>query len=166
MATLFFLLKNLSNGVYRSISFYITGFILAILLTVNMTVIVGAVSVKQQTEAMRLWLMQQLDGQEGIADLQNSQMIGEALNEQFPLLGCFFNLFDMSGNSLNNLPEVFYETINSETNQIILSKSLWSAGFIVAAVLVALYFTKEDVGGGRKKKRRSTAARYNNIDDF
>lgn len=166
MATLFFLLKNLSNGVYRSISFYITGVILAILLTVNMTIIIGAVSVKNQTESMRLWLTQQMDGVEGFADLQSSQLVGEELNENFPLLECFFNLYDMSGNTMEDLPQAFYETINSEANKIILNKSLWSVGFIIAAVLVALYFTKEDVSKGNRRVRKATTSRYKNIDDF
>lgn len=143
MATLFFLLKGLSNGVYRSVSFYITGVILAILLSINTTVIIGAFSVKNQTESMYLWLKQQLNGMEGFADIENSQLIGEKLNDNFPMLGCFFNLFDMSGYAISELPDVFCEMINSELNSIIINKILWSVGFIVAAMLVALYFAKD-----------------------
>ena len=166
MATLFFLLKNLSNGVYRSVAFYITGVVLAILLTVNFTVIIGAFSVKGQTDAMHLWMTQQLNGIDGYADIENSQAIGERLNDQFPMLGCFFDLYNMSGHTMNQLPDVFYETINSELNSIILSKILWSVGFIIAAVLVALYFTKEDVTTKRKYSGRKKSTNRRNLDDF
>lgn len=166
MVTLFFLLKNLSSGVYRSIPFYITGTVLALLLTINTTVIIGAVKIKGQTESMRIWLTQQLDGMEGIADVHSSQQIGTELNEQFPLLDCFFNLYDMSGNSISSLPQAFYETINREANQIILRKSIWSVGFIIAAILTALYFTKENVNTNSRTKRTHNRSRYKSLDDF
>lgn len=166
MVTLFFLLKNLSSGVYRSIPFYITGTVLALLLTINTTVIIGAVKIKGQTESMRIWLTQQLDGMEGIADVHSSQRIGTELNEQFPLLDCFFNLYDMSGNPTSSLPQVFYETINREANQIILRKSIWSVGFIIAAILTVLYFTEENVNTNSRTKRTHNRSRYKSLDDF
>lgn len=167
MATLFFLLKSLCNGVYRSVSFYITGVILAILLAVNTTVIMGAFSVKNQTEPMHLWLKQQLNGMDGFADIENSQMIGEMLNGRFPMLGCFFNLFDVSGYAISELPDVFFEMINSELNTIIINKILWCVGFIVAAVLVALYFAKDKKSDVRRKSgRRPISPRRKNIRGF
>lgn len=166
MATLFFLLKNLSNGVYRSVPFYITGVVLAILLTVNFTIIIGAFSVKGQTDAMHLWMTQLLNGIDGYANIENSQIIGEKLSDEFPMLGCFFDLYNMSGNTMSELPDAFYETINSELNGIILSRILWSAGFIIAAVLVALYFTKENVATNRRTGGRHRNSIRRNIDDF
>lgn len=166
MTTLFFLLKNLSSGVYRSVAFYITGIILTFLLTMNTTILIGAIRIKNETEAMRLWLKQQLYGAEGFADLRTSQQIGTDLTEQFPLLKCFFNLFDMSGNTMNDLPQIFYETINSEVNHIILNKSLWSLAFIVAAILVALYFTKETTGSETRSRKRPNRSNHRSLDDF
>ena len=165
MVTLYFILKMMSKGAVHSIPFYISGMILAILLLINMSVMVGAFTVKQQTDSMRLWLAQQLDGTEGIADLQSSQMIGDSLNDEFPLLGCFLNLFDLSGHAIEELPQVFYEVINHEMNTLIWSKILWSLIFCIAAVLVALYFDK----GDNKNTSKVTKHRYSsrrNPDDF
>lgn len=168
MATLYFILSCLSKGTVRSIPFFVTGPILAFLLIVNMTLLVGAFTVKSETESMRLWLTQRLDGIDGTADLQSSQQVGDMLNEQFPLSGCFLNLFDMSGHPIEELPQVFYEVINDEMNSIIWSRLLWSFGFIVAAMLVALYFDKGE-GNRNNGKRRTKGVRTNprkNFDDF
>ena len=107
MATLYFILKTLSRGIVRSIPFFLTGVILSIFLVVNMSVVVGAISIKQQTGSMKLWLTQQLENVEGIADVQSSQAVGDILNEEFPLLGCFLNLFDMSGDSMYSISQKF-----------------------------------------------------------
>lgn len=170
MATLYFILSSLSKGTVRSIPFFITGPILALLLIVNITLLVGAFTVKNETESMRLWLTQRLDGIHGTADLQSSQQVGDMLNEQFPLSGCFLNLFDMSGHPIEELPQVFYEVINKEMNSMIWSRLLWSFGFIVAAMLVALYFDKGEGNRNKGKNKRVTkGVRTNtrkNFDDF
>lgn len=170
MATLYFILSTLSKGTVRSIPFFVTGPILALLLMVNMTLLVGAFTVKSETESMRLWLTQRLDGIHGTADLQSSQQVGDMLNEQFPLSGCFLNLFDMSGHPIEELPQVFYEVINKEMNNMIWSRLLWSLGFIIAAMLVALYFDKGEGNRNNGKSKRGTkGVRTNsrkNFDDF
>lgn len=170
MATLYFILSTLSKGAVRSIPFFITGPILALLLMVNMTLLIGAFTVKNETESMRIWMTQRLDGIHGTADLKSSQQVGDMLNEQFPLSGCFLNLFDMSGHPIEELPQVFYEVINEEMNSMIWSRLLWSFGFIVAAMLVALYFDKGDGNRNKGKNKRVTkGVRTNtrkNFDDF
>lgn len=166
MATLYFLLSTLSRGAVRSIPFFLTGPILALLLVVNMTVLTGAFTVKSETESMRLWLTQQLDGAEGIANLQISQEVGEMLNRQFPLSECFLNLFDMSGHTVSELPQVFYEVINSEMNRTVWNKILWSLGFIIAAVLVALYFDRGMGNGNKKRPNKQRTITHRNFDDF
>lgn len=170
MATLYFILSTLSKGAVRSIPFFVTGPILALLLMVNMTLLVGAFTVKNETESMRLWLTQRLNGIHGTADLQSSQQVGDILNEQFPLSGCFLNLFDMSGHPIEELPQVFYEVINDEMNSMIWSRLLWSLGFIIVAMLVALYFDKGEGNRNNGKRERGTkGVRTNprkNFDDF
>ena len=166
MATLYFLLKTMSRGTVRSIPFFITGSFLAILLIINMTVIVGAFTLKAETESIRLWLAQQLDGVYGTADVQSSQQIGDLLNEEFPLSECFLNLFDFSGHPIDELPQVFYEVINEEMTSVIWNKLLWSLGFIVAAVLIALYFDKGEGNGLEKKSKRPQTVSRKNYDNF
>lgn len=166
MATLYFVLKTMSEGAVRSVAFYITGPILGILLLANMTILSGAFMVKSETESMRLWLSQQLDGVYGIVDMQSSQQVGDLLNKEFPLSGCFLNLFDFSGHTMDELPQVFYEVMNEEMNDVIWSRLLWSVGIMAAAVLIALYFDKGSSTKKKAKTRRTSAAARKNFDDF
>lgn len=165
MTTIYFLLKNLSKGSIHSIPFFIAGIVLFVALTVNLTTIIGAFMLKGQTTAMQIWLTQQLNGMEQVAGIQDSQYIGEELIENFPLLGCFFNLFDLSGHSYSELPQAFYDLLNDELNGIIWSKTFWSLGFIIAAVLVALYFEKGNPTQKRRNKRQ-TYVSSPNYNDF
>lgn len=165
MTTIYFLLKNLSKGSIHSIPFFIAGIVLFVALTVNLTTIIGAFMLKGQTTAMQIWLTQQLNGMEQVAGIQDSQYIGEELIENFPLLGCFFNLFDLSGHSYSELPQAFYDLLNDELNGIIWSKTFWSLGFIIAAVLVALYFEKGNPAQKRRNKRQ-TYVSSPNYNDF
>ena len=166
MATLYFVLKTMSEEAVRSVAFYITGPILGILLLANMTILSGAFMVKSETESMRLWLSQQLDGVYGIVDMQSSQQVGDLLNKEFPLSGCFLNLFDFSGHTMDELPQVFYEVMNEEMNDVIWSRLLWSVGIMAAAVLIALYFDKGSSTKKKAKTRRTSAAARKNFDDF
>ena len=156
----------MSEGAVRSVAFYITGPVLGILLLANMTILSGAFTVKSETESMRLWLSQQLDGIYGIADMQSSQQVGDLLNKEFPLSGCFLNLFDFSGHTMDELPQVFYEVMNEEMTDVIWSRLLWSVGIIAAAVLIALYFDKGSSTKKKAKTRRTSAAARKNFDDF
>lgn len=166
MATLYFVLKTMSEGAVRSVAFYITGPIWGILLLANMTILSGAFMVKSETESMRLWLSQQLDGVYGIVDMQSSQQVGDLLNKEFPLSGCFLNLFDFSGHTMDELPQVFYEVMNEEMTDVIWSRLLWSVGIIAAAVLIALYFDKGSSTKKKTKTRRTSAPARKNFDDF
>ena len=142
IATLYFLLSMASNGIVRSPAFFISFFILAILLWVNMSVMVGAFQVKSATNAMELRLNQIVEGYYGYVDIQESQEIGDMLDEEFPILNHYLNLFNWSGNSYEDLPELVASGINRQMNQQIWSNILWSLGFIVAAVLISLYFDR------------------------
>lgn len=142
MVTLYFVLKMLSEGIVRSIPFLVTGPILAILLLVNTTVMVGAFKVKSLAKTMNIWLTQQLNGYSGIVDVEASQEIGEMLEGKFPILSAYLNIWKFSGTSISDLPNAMTGTITDAMNSQICSNILWSLGGIVVATLVALYFDK------------------------
>lgn len=166
MATLYFILKTLSEGAVKSVPFYLAGVILAVLLLINMSIIVGAFTVKSNTDSLELWLQQKLNGLYGIVDMDSSQAIGDMVNEEFPLLDSFINLYDWSGNRVQDIPQILNEGVNREMNRVILRNFLWSLGFIVAAMLVALYFDKgggSSLGYSPKRQRVTTPTNYDNF---
>ena len=153
VATLYFLLSMASKGIVRSIPFWISLVILFFAAWINMSVMVGAIKVNSATTAMEMWLNQHLYNLEGIADIKSSQEIGDLLNNEFPILGSYVNLFDFTGHSLRDLPMAIAEAIRDEMGDQIWSNILWTIAFIAAAVIISLYFDRGDVqyaGSGRR----------------
>ena len=107
-----------------------------------MTVMVGAIKVSSATTAMEMWLNQYLYNFEGIADIKSSQEIGDLLNEEFPILGSYVNLFDFSGYPIKELPFVMADAVRDEMGDQIWSNILWTLAFIAAAVIISLYFDR------------------------
>lgn len=142
VATLYFLLSTASKGIVRSFPFWISMVILFFAAWINMSVMVGAIKVNSATTAMEMWLNQYLYNLDGIADIRSSQEIGELLNEQFPILASYVNLFDFSGYSLRELPFAIAEAVRGEMSGQIWSNVLWTLAFIAAAVIISLYFDR------------------------
>ena len=145
VATLYFILSTASKGIVRSIYFWISMVILFFAAWINMSVMVGAIKVNSATTAMEMWLSQYLYNLEGIADIKSSQEIGDLLNENFPILGSYVNLFDFSGYSLRELPLAIAEAIRDEMGDQIMSNILWTLAFLVAVVMISLYFDRGEV---------------------
>lgn len=154
IVSLYFVLSLLSKGIVRTIPFWISMGVLFVLLFINMSVMVGAFKVKSATGAMEIWLNQQLHTVSGIADIDTSQKVGEMLDDQFPILSHYIDLFDFSGHTFQELPTVMADTIRSEMNSQILKNVLWSLGFIIAATLVSMYFDKGENYNGRSPRTR------------
>ena len=152
VATLYFLLSTASKGIVRSIPFWISMVVLFFAASINRSVMVGAIKVNSATTAMEMWLNQYLYNLEGIADIKSSQEIGDLLNEQFPILASYVNLFDFSGYSLRDLPMAIAEAVREEMQGQIWSNILWTLAFIVAAVIISLYFDRgEPEYSGRRR---------------
>lgn len=166
VATIYFLLSTASKGIVRSIPFWICMVVLFFAAWINMSVMVGAIKVNSATSAMEMWLNQYLYNLEGIADIKSSQEIGDLLNEQFPILASYVNLFDFSGYSLRDLPTAMAEAVRDEMGDQIWSNILWTLAFIAAAVIISLYFDRGEVEyAGRRREVPPSRIRnnHNNI---
>lgn len=148
MAILYFVLKSLSQGIVKSIPFYITGVILAFLLTCNLSIVIGAFQVKETTEAMEVSLRQLSETVSGVVNANESQEIFDFLVDQYPLLGNYLQLADFSGNNVTDLVFAMPQEVRSEMNDVIWSNLLWALVYIVIACLVVMIFDK---GQGRKR---------------
>ena len=147
MAILYFILKSLSQGIVKSIPFYITGVILAFLLICNFSIAIGAWQVKESTESMELSLRQFAEQASGVVNASESQAIFDMLVDDYPMLGNYLQLADFSGNHVADLIFAMPQEIRSEMNDVIWSNLLWTLGYIVVACIIAMVFDK---GKGRK----------------
>lgn len=147
MTILFFLLKSLSNGITRSIAFYVTGVVLALLLVSNFSLLIGAAQAKSYTKAMEITLSQLIENCSGVVSTNESQQIFDILVDKYPLLGNYLQVADFGGNDISDLPQLMSTTIRKELNSFIWSRVWWSLGFIVLACVIAMLFDK----GGRSR---------------
>lgn len=142
MSILYFILKSLSKGIVKSIPFYITGVILAILLVCKFSVVIGAFWVKDSTSSMELSLKQLTENAYGVVNVNESQAIFDMLIDDYPMLGNYLQLADFSGNHVVDLAFAMPQEVRSEMNDVIWSNLLWALGYIVVACVVVMIFDK------------------------
>lgn len=154
MAVLYFLLKLLSAGIVKSIPFYIIGVVLAILLIVDLTVLIGAFQVKSVTESMEVSLRQLTENIHGTVNAHESQIVFDHLIEEYPMLGSYLQLADFSGNDISELAIAIPEVIREELNSIILGNTCWAIGYIIVACILAMLFEKSNTRHVQEQTRR------------
>ena len=154
MAILYFLLKLLSEGIVRSIPFYITGVILFILLSSNLTLLIGARQVQSATESMELYLRQMTEGYHGVVSTNDIQRIFDSLVEEYPLLGDYLQLADFGGNDISELPTLMSQGIREEMSSFIWGRVWWIIVSIVLACFIAICFEKRINKQSREHTRR------------
>ena len=92
---------------------------------------------------MEIFLKQMTENLSGVVNTNKSQQVFSYLLEEYPLLGCYLQIADFSGNDVTELATVIPEVIRREMNSIIGSKLLWSLGYIVVACVLAVLFEKK-----------------------
>ena len=142
MSILYFILKSLSQGIVKSIPFYVTGVILAFLLICNFSIVIGAYQVKESTESMELSLRQFAEQVSGVVNANESQAIFDMLVDDYPMLGNYLQLADFSGNHVSDLAFAMPQEVRSEMNDVIWSNLLWALGYIVIACIVVMIFDR------------------------
>lgn len=156
MAVLYFLLKLLSAGIVKSIQFYIIGIVLAILLIVDLTVLIGAFQVKDITESMEVSLRQLTENKHGTVNANESQIVFDYLIEEYPMLGSYLQLADFNGNNVSELSTAIPYVIRKELNNIIIENIFWVIGYIIEACILAVLFEKNHSRYGQNHTRRRT----------
>ena len=166
MAILYAVLAAISRNIVHSIPFYITGVILALLLSIQFSLLIGAFQAKHSVGSVNIYLNQLVEDYEGIVSAQDSQILFDKVVEEFPIIGTFVDLADFSGHEISELPDVVCTTMNNYFSTFIWHRVGWIVGFIVLGCLIPMLYDKRDNsqrGTSRKKIARRT---HNNYDDF
>ena len=164
MAILYVVLKSINDGIVRSIPFFATGVILAVLLVIQCTLMVGAIQAKGSIEAANIYLTQLLEGYSGTIGAQDSQEIFDKVTEQFPLFGTFIGYTDFSGHEISELPEVMTSTINDFFTSYIWHRVLWILGFILIGCFIPMLYDKRSAKTTMRSRVRYS--HHNKYDDF
>lgn len=164
MIILYAILKSINDGIVRSILFYATGVILAVLLVIQNSLIVGAMQAKDTTEAVYIYLNQILEDYSGTVCAQDSQEVFDKVTERFPLIATFIGYTDFSGHEISELPDVMTSTINDFFTSYILHRVLWILGFILIGCFIPMLYDKRSAKATRRSRVRYS--RHNKYDDF
>lgn len=157
MTILFALLKAISKGIVQTPAFFVTGIILAVLLIVQFSLLIGAVQAKDATDSAGIYLTQLLESQNGTVTAQNSQQIMDAVTDHFPVIGSYLNLADFSGYDVSELPDVMYSTMIEYLNSYIWHRVWWILGFIIVACFIVALFENNKTTDRRVYRKRVTS---------
>ena len=156
MAILYAVLKSLSKGIVLSVPFHVTGVVLAILLIVQCSLMIGAIQAKDAVDSAEIYLNQLLEDKYGTISAQDSQKVMDAITENFPIIGNFIDIADFSGHDISELPEVMHESMESYLNSYIWHRVWWILGIVVMACVIVIIFAPA---------RKSTARCHIDVDE-
>lgn len=97
MAILYFILKTLGEGIVRTPVFYITGIVLAVLLLIQTSLMIGAIQAKESADSALIYMHQLLENSSGIVGANESQRVLDAVTKEFPIIGVYLGIADFSG---------------------------------------------------------------------
>ncbi len=77
MVVLYFVLRSADKRITESVTYYITGIVLSVLLVIQSTLLIGAVKAKNTAEVAEVFLVQKLGEYSEVADTYSSQYISD-----------------------------------------------------------------------------------------
>lgn len=164
MAILYAVLKSINDGIVHTIPFFVTGVILAVLLTIQCSLLIGAIQAKDTTEAVHIYLNQILEDYSGTVGAQDSQEVFDKVTEQFPLIETYIGYTDFSGYKISELPDVITSTINDFFTSYIWHRVLWILGFILIGCFIPMLYDKRSAKTTMRSRVRYS--HHNKYDDF
>lgn len=165
MAILYVILKSISRNIVHTPVFFITGIVLAILLLIQTSLMIGAIQTKDAADSAEIYLSQLLENSHGTIGAQDSQRILDAITEEFPIIGTYFGVADFSGHDVSDLSSSMHETMIGYLNSYIWHRVWWILGIIIIACLIVMLFDKRSTVTDKSKHKVRMASRKN-YDDF
>lgn len=142
MALLYVVLKTISRNIVQTPVFYITGVVLAILLLIQTSLMIGAFQAKDAADSAEIYVSQLLENSFGTVGAQDSQRVLDAITEEFPIIGTYLGLADFSGHDVSDLAESMHETMIGYLNSYIWHRVWWILGFIFVACLIVILYDR------------------------
>lgn len=150
MTIIYFLLREYNKNIVRTLPFFITGTVLAILLTVQSSLLIGAASAKNTVDAAEIYLTQMFENEYGTISTKDSQAILDKITTEFPIIGTYVGICDFGGNDVSDLPAVMADTMRDYLNSYIWHRVWWILGFTAVALIVVLIVPGTGKGGNLK----------------
>ena len=153
------LFKALDSDVVRSKAFIAVSSVLAFLLIIQFSMLIGAVQAKGEVDSAEIYLQQISENKYGIIDANESQALLNEVTNEFPLIGTYIGVCNFAGHSMEDIASAMADTMRSYLTTFIWHRVWWILGFIVTAgVLVCVI-----PGTGRRKGKNLSDTSY---DDY
>lgn len=165
IAILYVVLKSISRNIVHTPVFFITGIVLAILLLIQTSLMIGAIHAKEAADSAEIYLNQLLEDSYGTVGAKDSQRVLDIVTEEFPIIGTYFGVADFSGHDASDLSSSMHETMISYLNSYIWHRVWWILGIIIVSCIIVMLFDKRSPTTGRPIKKTKLASRKN-YDDF
>jgi len=142
MAGLYFILRAISRGIVQTPAFYITGVVLAILLLIQTTLMIGAIKAKDTADAAKQYVCEMVESYQGIVSADESQEVIAAVADEFPIISKFVDLTAFYGSNIAELPNTIHASVVGYLDSYIWHRIWWILGIIVVACGVVMIFAR------------------------
>lgn len=144
MALLFIVLKSVGRGIVKTPAFYITGVVLAFLLIIQTTLMIGAIKAKRTADEAQQYLAELVENYQGIVGTEGSRELLEVLKDEYPMLGNFIDITSFYGNSVAELPTAVHSSMTDYLNSYIWHRIWWIFGITIGACAIVCCFKKNN----------------------
>ena len=136
-------LKILNGGIVKSIPFYIVGVMLAILLTIQFTLLIGAVQADNAVDSVEITINQLMENASGSFGATDSQKLLDYVTDEYPIIGVYIGTCDFTGNTPETIASAMAQTMHDFLSSYIWHRIFWIVGFCIVASVIAIVFRKK-----------------------
>lgn len=158
MALLYFMLRAINKGIVQTPVFYISGGVLAILLFIQTSLMIGAMQAKSTADAAQEYVNGLVGNYQGMVDTQECQEVINAVADEFPIIGKFVDLTTFYGSNVAELPNTIHASVVGYLDSYIWHRIWWILGVIVLGCGAVIAFSKPDNNYSYGRERQSKLA--------
>lgn len=136
-------LKILNGGIVKSIPFYIVGVMLAILLTIQFTLLIGAAQADNAVDSVEITINQLMENASGSFGATDSQKLLDYVTDEYPIIGVYIGTCDFTGNTPETIASAMAQTMHDFLSSYIWHRIFWIVGFCIVASVIAIVFRKK-----------------------
>lgn len=144
MTLIYVLLRVLNEGIVKSIPFYISGGVLAILLIIQLTLLIGAVQASNAVDSAEITINQLMENASGTFGATDSQRLLDYVTDEYPIIGAYIGTCDFTGNTPETIASAMAHTMRDYLSSYIWHRVFWIVGFCVVASAIAIVFRQKE----------------------
>lgn len=144
MGVIYVGLYLLNSGIVKSIPFYVTGGVLAILLTVQFSLMIGAFEADNVVDSAEQTIRQVTENASNTLRVNDSQQLLEKIKQEYPVVGIYIGVCDISGTAVQDIAGAVTQTMHDYLSDYIWRRIFWIAGFTIVACAIAIVFRERE----------------------